>query len=77
MNEDQNFLRYPFAQTESIEKFWTKRIVKIPQTEYRSVFEMIEIPRNGCKDIIPNAKIPNAKITNAIIPNVTCNGSPN
>ena len=57
-------------------------VLKIPQPEYRSVFEMIKIPRNGCQDIIPNAKIPNAKIpnakiTNAIIPNVTYNGSPN
>ena len=52
-------------------------VLKIPQPEYRSVFEMIKIPRNGCQDIIPNAKIPNAKITNAIIPNVTYNGIPN
>ena len=42
-------------------------VLKIPQPEYRSVFEMIKIPRNGCQ----------AKITKAIIPNLTYNGSPN
>ena len=47
-------------------------VLKIPQPVYRSVFEIIKIPRNGCQDIIPNAKI-----TNAIILNVTYNGSPN
>ena len=52
-------------------------ILKMPQPEYRSVFEMIKIARNGCQDIIPKVIIPNAKITNAIIPNVTYYDSPN
>ena len=78
-NEQKTWL-YFRGYSESI--FAESLILKIPQPEYRSVFEMIKIPRNGCQDmipkvIIPNEKIPNAKITNAIIPNVTYNGSPN
>ena len=67
---NEHNLLYFRGYSESI--FAESLVLKIPQREYRSVFEMIKIPRNGFQDIIPNAKI-----TNAIIPNVTYNGSPN
>ena len=57
MNE-QNLL-YFRGYSESI--FAESLILKIPQPECRSVFEMIKIPRNGCPDIIPKVIIPNAK----------------
>ena len=72
MNITQLYFR---GYSESI--FAESLVLKIPQPEYRSGFEMIKIPRNGCQGIIPKVIIPNAKITNAIMPNVTYNGSPN
>ena len=82
--ENEKFLRYPFAYLWNKKwnyfSYFNHNFNTSPSTD--GVFEMIKIPRNGCKDtvpkvIIPIAKISNTKITNAIIPNVTYNGSPN
>ena len=39
-NEYQKFLQYHFAKSEIIGKLWSPGILKIPQPEYKSVFEM-------------------------------------